>query len=409
VAPDFNPGIYGVCFMVRYNIDEIDEEMVLGESIFLPSGEMLLAAGYRIKERYRQRLKQMGYKTVLVHVEGTEDVIPDDTITQESQRDMTVAMTESTKGLSAAMERFRIKSNEHVKDVIAKNRQYLSKYIMTSGMAAALQKFIDEIVSQGSVVLNMSAMQQSCPDLLGHAMNVTITSLCIGRKFKFSYDEMKQLGIGALHYDIGLIVTPPEIIAKKPSERTEEEKRVYAQHTSLGYVMLTENGSVPPTSAAVVLQHHERQDGTGYPLKLKGDNGPPLKDISRRNMIHRFAEIVMVANTYDMLTTGRDYDKRLCVRDALRELIQMSGKAANAEVVKMLLSMVPLYPVGAQVKIVNAPRPEFLGFIAVIAKNCAEHLESPQIIIFESKTRQKIKPVLIDLAKHPGFELELVV
>ena len=395
--------------MVRYNIDELNDDMVLGESIFLPSGEMLLAAGYRIKERYRERLKQMGYKTVFVQVEGTEDVLPEDTITQESQREMNSALTESTKELSAAMERFRLKSNAHVKDVIAKNRQYLSKYIMTSGMAAALQKFIDEIVSQGSVVLNMSAMQQSCPDLLGHAMNVTITSLCIGRKYKFSYDEMKQLGIGALHYDIGLIVTPPEIVAKKPSERTDAEKRTYAEHTSLGYVMLTENGSVPPTSAAVVLQHHERQDGEGYPLKLKGDNGPPIKDISRRNMIHRFAEIVMVANTYDMLTTGRDVDKKLCVRDALKELIKMSGTGANAEIVKTLLTMVPLFPVGAQVKIVNAPRPEFIGYIAVVAKNSAEFLESPQIIMFQSKNRQKIKPVLVDLAKHPGFELELLV
>ncbi|MDR2727546.1 MAG: hypothetical protein LBB56_00305 [Chitinispirillales bacterium] len=395
--------------MVRYNIDELDEEMVLGESIFLPSGEMLLAAGYRIKERYRERLRQMGYKTVLVQVEGTEDVIPEDTITQESQREMSAALNESSKELAGAMARFRVKSNEHVKDVIAKNRQYLSKYIMTSGMGAALQKFIDEIVSQGSVVLNMSAMQQACPDLLSHAMNVTIASLCIGRKFKFSYDEMKQLGIGALHYDIGLIVTPPEIIAKKPCERTEEEKRVYAQHTSLGYVMLTENASVPATSAAVVLQHHERQDGGGYPLKLKGDNGLPVKDISRRNMIHRFAEIVMVANTYDMLTTGRDTDKKLCVRDSIKELIKMSGAAANAEVVKALVSIVPLYPVGAQVRIVNAPRPEFIGFIAVIAKNNPEHLESPQIILFQSKLRQKIKPIMIDLAKHKGFELELLV
>lgn len=395
--------------MVRYNIDEVNEEMILGESIFLPSGEMLLAAGYQIKERYRERLKQMGYTSVLVHIDGTEDVIPDDTITQETQREMTVALNESSKELASAMERFRARSNEHVKDVIAKNRQYLSKYIMTSGMAAALQKFIDEIVSHGSVVLNMSAMQQAHPALLGHAMNVTITSLCIGRKYKFSYEEMKQLGIGALHYDIGMIVTPPEVIAKKPSQRSEEEKRAYAQHTSLGYVMLTENASVPATSAAVVLQHHEHQDGSGYPLKLKGDNGPPLKDISRRNMIHRFAEIVMVANTYDMLTTGREVEKKLDIRDTIRELIKMSGTAANSEVVKALVSIVPLFPVGARVRIVNAPRPEFIGFIAVIAKNNAEHLESPQIILFQSKHRQKIKPILIDLAKHTGFELELLV
>ena len=63
-------------------------------------------------------------------------------------------------------------------------------------MTKALEQFIDEIMNQTSVVLNLSALQQTNPGLIEHALNVAISSLCIGKTFKFSYEEMKQLGSG---------------------------------------------------------------------------------------------------------------------------------------------------------------------------------------------------------------------
>ncbi len=397
--------------MVRYSVEDLKEEMVLGESIFLPSGELLLAAGYKIKERYRERLKQLGYNSVLIELEGTEEVVPAETVSPEAQRQMVQNMDSSSKDLANAFVQFRHKSTEHVKDLIKTNRQALSKFIMTSGMMKALEQFIDEIMNQNSIVLNLSAMQHTQPELLNHAMNVTITSLCIGKKYKFSYEEMKQLGIGAINYDLGLIALPKELLAKKHSELSEEEIQAYRQHTVYGYIMLTQNPVIPATSAAVALQHHERQDGTGFPQKLKGDNRPPLKDFSRQNMIHRFAEIVSVANTYDKLLTGRDGDpaEKMNARQAIKELISMSGKVLNSEIVKMFLTMVPLYPVGARVRILDAPTPQLVGYLGVVAKDNLENLEAPQIILYETKNHQKIKPILVDVSKYKGFELELVI
>jgi hypothetical protein len=68
-----------------------------------------------------------------------------------------------------------------------------------------------------------------------------------------------------------------------------------------------------------------------------------------------------------------------------------------------------LYPVGARIKIINAPTPQLIGYYGVVARDNPENLENPQIIIYETKNRQKIKPILIDMAKHKGFTLELVV
>jgi HD-GYP domain-containing protein (c-di-GMP phosphodiesterase class II) len=385
--------------------------MVLGESIFLPTGELLLAAGYRIKERYRERLKQLGYRAVLVDVAGTEGVIPETTISETAQRDMNNSVETSTKEMANAIQQFRAKSNDKVKDIIKENRQYLNKYIMSSGMVKALDQFVNEIMCQSSIVLNLSALQQTQPGLLNHALNVTISALCIGKRYKYSYEEMKQLGVGALNYDLGLIALPKELLEKNHSEFGDGERKLYYQHTVFGFLMLSQNHTIPSTSAAVALQHHECQNGSGFPQGLKGENRPPLKDFSKQNMIHRFAEIVAVADAYDKLIYGRPLEN-IPVHDvpsAIKKLIKAGGTELNADIVKNLTAIAPVFPVGARIKVINAPTPQLNGYYGVVAKDNPDSLETPQIILYETKNHQKIKPILIDLAKYKGFTLELTV
>jgi len=393
--------------MVRFSIDDVTEEMVLGESLFLPTGELLLAAGYRLKDRYRKRLKELGFYSVLINVEGTESVIPETIISAHIQREMAVSLNSTTQNIKEALP-VRQQGIRAIQRMIKDNKQYLNKYILNSGVLRALEHFIDEILSQPSMVLNVSVLSKSPGDLFTHAINVMVTALCLGRKFRFSYDEMKQLGIGAINYDLGLVAVP-EAILEKQGDLTEEEYRIYEQHTVFGYIMLSQNPSIPPTSSAVALQHHEHQDGTGFPRGIKGENRPPLKDFSRKNVIHRFAEIVAVADTYDMLITGRSgRGPKNTVQDALKKIIQMGGARLNSEIVKTLVSIVPVYPVGARIRIINAPVPQLVGYNGVVAKDNPDCLEQPQIILYETRNHSRVSPVLIDLAKHKGFTFELI-
>ena len=202
--------------MVRYGIDDITEEMVLGESLFLPSGELLLAAGYRLKDRYRKRLKDLGFFSVLIQVEGTEEVIPETIISSLVQREMAVSMNSTVQNIREALP-VKQQGARAVQKLIRDNKQYLAKFITNSGMGRAVEQFIEEILNQPSVVLNISEMGKSPGDLFTHAINVTVTALCLGRKFRFSYEEMKQLGIGAINYDLGMVALPQSILEKTNS------------------------------------------------------------------------------------------------------------------------------------------------------------------------------------------------
>lgn len=397
--------------MVRYSIDELTEDMILGESIFLPTGELLLAAGFKIKDRYKDRLRELGYKSVLVEVEGTEEAHPEAVVSEEIQRKMYQEIESTSRNLSSTIKEIHKHSEEEIKNILHQNRAYLNKFILNTGMTKTLQEFIDEIMGQSSLVLNLSALKKANDSLLSHSLNVTITSLCIGRKYRFPYNELKELGIGALNFDLGLVALPKKLLQKNMSDFDAEEARIYKQHTIIGFMMLSQNHSVPVTGAAVALQHHERENGSGYPQGLTGDNRPPLKDFSRKHLIHRFAQIVAVAEVYDMFISGRPREKiePMPAKDAIRKIIQMSGTELNSDIVKTLCTMVPLYPVGTRVRITRSPHSQMDGYYGVVAKDNPDNLECPQVIIYETKNHQKIKPVLIDFSKHSGYGIELLV
>jgi HD-GYP domain-containing protein (c-di-GMP phosphodiesterase class II) len=252
-------------------------------------------------------------------------------------------------------------------------------------------------------------MRESGGNLLEHSINVAIIALCIGHKYRLPAHEMRQLGLGALNYDIGMLAVPSSIIEKQ-SELTDEERLLLQQHTTYGFLMLKGNPEIPPTSAIVALSHHEFQDGSGFPQSMTAENRPPLKDFSHQGCIHRFAQIVAVADTYDMLIHGRmHFQQRLDPLHAAKKMVELSKTKLNTEIVKTLLSIFPVYPLGARIKIVHGPIADLDNAIGAISKVYPDHIASPQITIFESARHFSFpKPIVLELAQYKGFSLELL-
>lgn len=145
----------------------------------------------------------------------------------------------------------------------------------------------------------------------GHSMRVAYFSLVTGREMGLSDEEMKELELSAIFHDIGKIGTPDQVL-NKPSRLTEEEFLVMKQHPELTYEILKEY----PYFEHVALNaryHHERYDGRGYPLGMKGDDIP------------LFARIILIADTFDAMTSTRPYRKGLDYSVAYDELTQFSG------------------------------------------------------------------------------------
>lgn len=392
--------------MVLYSVDDLREGMIIGQSIYTNDKKLLIAAGFHLKQVHIDLLRKWGYTGIHIDVEGTEDVIPESIISQHVQDELTATVEKTSKSIEKEIHQGKI-TKEDASDIIKKNKKVLNQIIRNSGAFDVINKTIEDIMDEPWVVLNLSKMEQASNQLLEHAINVTVISLCIARKCHFTAREMKQLGLGVINYDLGMLAIPKHIL-NKDGPLTGDEKKVLQQHAVYGYLMLSNVPSIPATSSIVALSHHEHQDGTGYPRKIKGENRPPIKNL-KGGLIHRFAEIAAVADAYDMFISGRKhYSERLKPKEAIRKLIEMQGTILNSEIVKTLVSIVPDYPVGTRVKIADAPLPDLVGCVGVVSKVDPDHLSKPSIIIYESKHRERIKPIALDLAKCGGLTIELL-
>lgn len=156
-----------------------------------------------------------------------------------------------------------------------------------------------------------------------HSERVTRYALTIAGKMECSPSEIESLQtVGYLH-DIGKIGIADGIL-NKPAALTEEELALVKKHPCIGESIVSELG-LSPVERAIIRHHHERWDGCGYPDGLRGGEIPFL------------ARIVMVADSFDAMTSKRAYRDAMSVPEAIRELVVNKGRQFDADVVDAFL------------------------------------------------------------------------
>lgn len=149
------------------------------------------------------------------------------------------------------------------------------------------------------------------PYTVGHQKKVARISVIIGREMKLPQERLRFIAICALLHDIGKIAIPSEII-NKPSFLTPLERSLVNTHSEIGYNILKKINILEKV-APVVYQHHERWNGSGYPLGLKGDE------------ILLEARIIAVADVVEAMTSHRPYRPPLPLESAIKEILDKKG------------------------------------------------------------------------------------
>lgn len=159
----------------------------------------------------------------------------------------------------------------------------------------------------------------------GHSDRVSAYSVLIGEKLGLSDKDIHTLKIGGLFHDIGKIGVPDSILLKS-SKLSDDEYSQIKNHPSIGAHIL---GDVPMFQdiIPIVLHHHERFDGNGYPSQLKGSDIP------------YFARIAAVADTFDAMTSKRSYRDSLPVDVVKDEITRCSGTQFDPDIAKVFLDI----------------------------------------------------------------------
>ena len=225
--------------------------------------------------------------------------------------------------------------------------------------------------------------------------------MVLGKHVGLNVPQLRQLASGALLHDIGKVLIPKAIV-DKPSRLTPEEWSHMRRHPELGYHLLRSLGSWQIIPFHVVYQHHERQDGNGYPRGLKGLNTVYRTTEQERGHILLVAEICSVADVFDALTSDRPYRPGLSAEEALNIIASGAGTTFNKEVVEAFQSITPPYPIGCRVVVHNGT---LEGYQATVIETPPQHPARPVIRLVKDASGQPIPPADICLVDEPEVRL----
>lgn len=274
--------------------------------------------------------------------------------------DLIRMVSDLTRGDSSAPERYAHQDNEQmtalldaivamprnimllVEELRGKNRKVLAQCDEIQALYEKTTEMNDELVEtirqkellyqklQDSYLDTIHALANSieASDIYtqGHCQRVMNYSLAIAQAMEVSKDDLKELEYAALLHDVGKIGIKPEILNKN-GRLEPEEFQAMAQHPEIGFNIL-KGIEFLETCRHIVLQHHERWDGRGYPKGLKGEQ------------IHLFARIITVADSYDAMTTSRPYRTVPFSKEgAIQEMLVNRCRQFDPEIVDIFIEV----------------------------------------------------------------------
>jgi len=321
--------------MLRVHVDNIEPGMVLARPILQPQAprRFLLQRDQVVPMELLPRLRQLGVQEVWVRfrpLEFLEDLIDEEFC--ERQRDVYSHVRENFEQImthaSAELDFSRFQMS------IAELFHYLKQNVCGNVLLQKLDTFDNY--------------------LLSHSTNVCYLALLLGlrlegylieeRRLKHAREakDIQHLGMGCLLHDVGKMRIPPEIL-HKPGKLSDEEMKEMRRHPQYGYDMV--KGRVPPAAAEVVLNHHQRWNGTGYPRRVDARTGAELPPLAGRQ-IPVFSRIATIVDIYDAATSRRCYSEAKPPIQVLHEMGTQCRGFFDPVIEAAFYEIIPPFPIG---------------------------------------------------------------
>ena len=392
--------------MIKLSLDEIKPGMLLARSIVTENGELLLSAGYVVNDRVIAKMREIELTACWIAEEGTEHIVPEETVNEQLALQSQFVVQENADILKRVAQ-VKSLTQSGISKVLADTTRF-KNIIAVEEIKKIVKLILEDLLNKDSVSVNLTSIRTKSGYLYQHALDVTIAAIILAHKLKYTHREIEELALGCLLMDLGVVVFP-ETLMNKSGVLNDQDAALYREHPTLGYAIIRQNERLSITTAHVAYQHHERQDGNGYPRGLRGDNQIPIKTLSpQKGMIHRYAEIAAVADTYISLIQPKPNTvPPLSPGDAMRVVIRAAGTHLNRALVDAFITIVPVFPLGSRVVIVEDKKyRKYAGFSGIVARTNPDNAEKPVLLIIFDREKKKIKAWTLDLTQEEGFKIQ---
>ena len=253
-------------------------------------------------------------------------------------------------------------------------------------------RVIDTRACHGAVKRNLASMLRNESAMLWlirlknkdlytslHCLSVSIMAMGFGNHLGLQDDKLQLLGMAGLLHDVGKMRIDPEIL-NKPGKLTAEEFEVIKLHPVFGLEALRAQPGIPVAALHAAYGHHERLDGTGYPL----GSGPA--------QISYMTRIITIVDAFDAITSHRAYDCARPVQSAFEILRSASGRQFDEDLVREFIRWLGAFPVGTLVEL-------HTGEVAVVVEKHRQYQLRPRVVVLRDAAKQRCTPRYLDLAQ----------
>lgn len=362
-------------------LSELPDGLVVARDVLVGRERApLLRAGVRLNPEYREGLRRAGVHAVYVEDECSEGIEPARPLIGEEIQERAVrAVAQCYADAQAALETGRPLAPE-----------------MAETLGEVLEQMLGEVRSSGQTALALRDLAAADAYTFQHSIDVTALGMFLGAHVfaadgwsayapageRSPIDErLLVLGMGLLLHDIGKLVVP-EPILRKPGRLTPAERELIEIHPQAGFDLLS-GSAWSPLVKAVVLRHHERWNGSGYPDGLRGKE------------IHPMARIAAVADVYDAVTSERPYAPARPAHEGVRIILDGAGTQFDPGVTEVFGRVVAPFPPGVEVRLDDGRR-------ALVVHAPPEALHRPRVRVLDGPGA----PLEIELVREPGLGIE---
>jgi HD-GYP domain-containing protein (c-di-GMP phosphodiesterase class II) len=294
------------------SLDSVTGNELLAKDIISKNDLVLMTAGSVVKKEYVKRLKDLNIDYIYV----------------EDEIGQGVNLTDSLE--------IQIKEQcqEAVRDILLKYSYHNESEL--EEIKAVADEIIYDIMSEPEVIYNLSSIRQKCDSTYSHSLNVCALSVILAFKLKLSKTRIRDIAIGCLLHDIGFTYMTIDYHNLNIETCSEKERKEIKKHIIYGYSAVERMEWLSQISKDIIISHHERMDGTGYPFHIKGDR---IKIGSR---------ISAVCDEFDSRVYG-NLVTRMKVHDAIDYIVSQAGVLFDFNAVRAFVHSVAAYPTGSLV------------------------------------------------------------
>lgn len=346
--------------MIKLALSQLKPGMKLAKDIYLHDGRLLLLAGFAIKSIYIRKLEAFNVNEIYV---------------EEGQYTPVEEYDEEKIYNHAA---------ETVKNIftMARKDEYADISIVRDTVSDILHKVIENEI----IMLQLTGIRDIDNYTFLHSIDVCIYSIIIGKRLGYGNDPLMALGMGAILHDIGKCKVPFEILLK-PGRLTDDEFDLMKLHTVYGYEIIKNSYRLSTKIANIAFQHHEKWNGSGYPMRTSSSAIDPL------------ARIVALSDVYDALTSDRVYKKRTLPHIAAEYIKNNAGTLFDPFIVDLFTSSIAVYNEGTLVLLST-------GELGSIVSSGKVGDARQKVSVFSNKSGPPVlKPYIVDLNERKDVEI----